>query len=220
MSGSCCLALVHGWGSDDQVWEPLRTLLPDMEIETFDLGFFGRPRRPEMASRERVIAVGHSLGFLWLLHERPWGWRALISIGGFSRFTRAPDFPEGVEDRILSRMTARLREDPARVVEEFRERCGCPGHGLPPHLDTERLGQGLGWLAEWDERDALAAERCPVLALFAYDDAVVPPMLSERVFASRRSTVVGRSDHGGHALPVTRPEWCAERIRWFAETLP
>lgn len=220
MSGSCCLALVHGWGSDDEVWEPLRALLPDMEIETFDLGFFGRPRRPELASHERVVAVGHSLGFLWLLHERPCGWRALISIGGFSRFTRAPDFPEGVEDRILSRMMARLQEEPARVVEEFRERCGCPGHEVPARLDTKRLGEGLGWLSEWDERDALAAERCPVLALFARDDGVVPPALSERVFASRPSTLVGRSDRGGHALPVSRPEWCAERIRKFLEAVP
>jgi pimeloyl-[acyl-carrier protein] methyl ester esterase len=214
-----CLALVHGWGSDAEVWKPLLKELSGLDAVTFDLGFFGRPRLPSLARRADVIAVGHSLGFLWLLHERPFAWRALVSICGFPRFTRGPDFPLGVAPRVLERMAAKLPKDPASVVAEFRRRCGCP---LPPRtrrVDAARLGEGLSWLARWDERAALDAERTPVLALFARDDDVVPPALSSQVFEDREGVTAASAASGGHALPLTRPAWCATQMRKFLEAL-
>lgn len=219
MTAAPRLALVHGWGTDSEMWAPILQELSGLDAVTFDLGFFGRPRLPRLGRRGDVIAVGHSLGFLWLLHERPFAWRAMVSICGFSRFTRGPDFPVGVAPRVIERMAAKLPRDPASVVAEFRRRCGCPALERTRRMDAARLGEGLSWLARWDERATLDAEPAPVLALFARDDQVVPEALSMRVFEDREGVSVASSADGGHALPLTRPAWCAARIKTFVEAI-
>ena len=42
-----------------------------------------------------------------------------------------------------------------------------------------RLDEGLDWLMHWDARRAKQALTCPVLALAARDDPIVPPAMSE-----------------------------------------
>jgi pimeloyl-[acyl-carrier protein] methyl ester esterase len=219
MTAPPSLVLVHGWGFDAEVWEPFRRALGGLATETVDLGFFGRPLRPALKGRGPVVAVGHSLGFLWLLSQRPFPWRALVSVAGMPRFTRAGDFSEGVAPRLVARMAARFAVEPAATLEDFRARCGCADGAPAEGMDVGRLGEGLRWLAEWDARPALADEAAPVLALAAEDDAIVPPALSEAVFGGRSGTVLHRTGKGGHALPVTRPEWCAAHVRAFVEDL-
>lgn len=209
------LVLVHGWGFDARVWDPLRRALGGLRTQTVDLGFFGRARDPDPGGGEDVVAVGHSLGFLWLLRRRPVRWRALVSIAGIPRFTRAPDYDHGVDPRVLARMRARLGRAPAATLADFRARAGAPDGQALTGVDAARLADGLAWLAEWDARGELAADGAPLLALAAADDAIVPMRLSEAVFAARPGTAWRRASHGGHALPLSRPEWCAEEIRAF-----
>lgn len=217
------LVLVHGWGFDAEAWRPLERALGGLETQVVDLGFFGRPRMPAFDNSKPLVAVGHSLGFLWLLRERPFPWRALVSIAGMPRFTRGPDYPHGVGARLLLRMRARFAREPAATWRDFLARCGCPleagGKRGASEMDVDRLDEGLSWLAEWDERRALAREGAPLLALAAADDAILPAALSEAVFAERPGTAFHRADAGGHGLPVTRTDWCAARVRAFLESL-
>lgn len=214
-----CLVLVHGWGFDAEVWRPFRRALTGLEAETVDLGFFGRPRAPALDGRGPLVAVGHSLGFLWLLRQRPFPWRALVSIAGMPRFTRTEDFRQGVAPRVVARMAERFAAEPSATLADFRARCGLADALAADGMDLDRLGEGLRWLAEWDARPALAEDSGPLLALAAEDDAIVPLGLSEAAFAGRPGTAFHRSADGGHALPVTRPEWCAAHVRAFLEGL-
>lgn len=211
------LVFVHGWGFDRTLWQGLRDALPEFETDAADLGFFGRPRAAE-ANGEAVIAVGHSLGLLWLLHERPFPWRALVSISGMPRFTKGPDYRFGTGARVLDAMIARFEKEPAATLEDFFGYCGL-NVAPAPNADTERLYEGLLWLKSWDARDQLAAERVPVLALYSQDDAVVPEHLSADLFANRPGTSHAVTEAGGHVLPLTRMDWCAENIRAFARGL-
>src|ERR1700678_1304116 len=97
------LLLIHGWGSDAGFWAPLQSVL-DCDALAWDLGFFGHPEQAPLPAGRPVMAVGHSFGVLWLLHHRPAAWRALVSIHGFSCFTRRETFPVGVAARPLQRM--------------------------------------------------------------------------------------------------------------------
>jgi pimeloyl-[acyl-carrier protein] methyl ester esterase len=210
------LVFVHGWGFDSSLWESVREELRDLECETLDLGFYGRPAaaRPN----GRTVAIGHSLGFLWLLHERPFPWRALVSISGMPRFTKAADYRCGVAARLLDSMIARFAGAPQATLDDFFARCGTTA-AAPDGADCRRLAEALLWLKDWDARDSLAAERVPLLALYAADDEIVPKELSEDVFASRPETVLGASPGGGHALPLSRPKWVASHIREFVGRL-
>ena len=135
-----------------------------------------------------------------------------MAINGFTRFTAAPDFPHGVPDRLLTRMLARLAADPAAGVAEFRARCG----GVPDQagpLRPDRLHDGLLRLREQDARCRLRSSGLRVLALAGGLDRIATPAMTRDCFDA--ATTRWRPA-GGHLLPLTDPDWCAEQLRAFA----
>ncbi len=211
------LVLVHGWGFDAKVWDPLCDLLGDTVTRVHDLGFFGHPMTAHPDAGTPVIAVGHSLGFMWLLRQRPFPWDALVSICGMPRFVSATDYPLGVAPRLLERMAARMKREPQATVDDFRHRCGVGT--APEGLDGLRLNEGLDWLRQWDLRDHLAAETVPLLALGGEEDAVVPWALTEGIYGGRPETTLHCAPRGDHGLPQTQPQWCAEHLRALVSRL-
>lgn len=207
------LLLVHGWGFDAAFWKPLQAALPDLDSVAWDLGFRGPPVTPALPADRPIIAVGHSLGFLWLLQERPCRWDKLVAINGFPRFTKTEDFPAGVPSRLLDRMIGKLAGAPAAVTQDFLTRCGLDPAAYPMDeatLNAERLGWGLNGLAQWDQR-----QNCrPDLVLAGRDDPIVSAAMTEAAFASPS---VEWQD-GGHLLPLTAPDWCAARLRGLLES--
>lgn len=197
------IVLVHGWGFDASVWDGVRAALGCDDVATVDLGFFGGPATP--LPEAVTLAVGHSLGCLWLLAERPDLADRLVAVNGFSRFTAAPDFAEGVPPRMVERMARRLGEAPAEVVDTFRARCGAgPAAGTP---DTARLAWGLDLLLSGDARPAR-----PRLALAGTNDPIVPPAMTTAAFGAGVRWL-----DGGHLLPLTHPQAVASAI---VEALP
>ncbi|MEO5335965.1 MAG: alpha/beta hydrolase [Magnetospirillum sp. WYHS-4] len=192
---------VHGWAFGAGFWLPLVHALPEAEFHCIDLGFRGAPLVPDLPSDgRRVVAMGHSLGALWLLTERPFRWDAFVGINAFGRFTDA------VAPRVLERMGRRLEDDAFRVVGDFLALCGCTDR--PMRLDVPRLGEGLHWLRDRDARRALDNDPAPALFLAARDDPLVPPAALGFPEGKARW-----SETGGHLLPRTRPEWCAAVIK-------
>jgi pimeloyl-[acyl-carrier protein] methyl ester esterase len=179
-----------------------------------DLGFIKGGSPSVTAWPSDAIAVGHSLGLLWLLHQaREEGrapFRALISIQGFDRFC-----PHIAPSRVAG-MRRGLRRDPAQTLEAFWRGCGTEPFAPPGTLNVGRLDQGLGWLMDWDETVTRAKLACPVLALAARDDAVVPAAMSEAIWGADK---IHWSDTGGHVLPLKHPEWCANHVLDFAHAL-
>lgn len=202
---------VHGWGFHAGIWASLIERLPDAKVTLIDLGFVaggpeGSPDWPEDA-----IAVGHSLGVLWLLKEAGARFKGLVSIQGFDRF--CPHVP-------LSRVSALKRglaRDPGGTLQAFWHSCGAPDFAEPASLNTGRLDEGLNWLMHWDARAARESLECPTLILAAEDDPIVPPAMSEAVWG--KENIVWSPD-GGHVLPLRHPRWCAHHVAEFAHSLP
>jgi pimeloyl-[acyl-carrier protein] methyl ester esterase len=90
------------------------------------------------------------------------------------------------------------------------------GAPLPQGVgNATHLAQGLDWLQEWDARATLAALRVPVLALHSRGDVIVPAALAQASFGE----AIEWHDGGSHLLPLTAPQWCAEKIKFFAAAL-
>jgi pimeloyl-[acyl-carrier protein] methyl ester esterase len=196
------LVLLHGWGYDASFWTPLReSLAPESETLAWDLGYFGAESMP--APGREAYAIGHSFGVLWFLRHRPFAWRGLVSINGFSRFSAGADFSDGVPLTQLSRLRASVADNAQEALTGFRQRSGDP-IPLPSAPDRKRLLDGLDHLRIWDERPSQ-----PDLILCGESDKVVPPALSRASFAA--GTI--QWHEGGHLLPQQDPEWCADRIR-------
>jgi pimeloyl-[acyl-carrier protein] methyl ester esterase len=206
--------LVHGWGFNPAIWRDLTGYMRNSAVSFVDLGFIeGGPPSVSVWPSE-AIAVGHSLGVLWLLHraeeEGRAPFRGLVSIQGFDRF--CPHIPPS---RVAG-MRRGLRRDAYQTVEAFWRGCGTERFASLEALNVERLDEGLRWLMEWDETKARAELTCPTLVLAARDDAVVPQGMSEAIW---RSGNILWSETGGHVLPLKRPEWCANHVLDFAHAL-
>jgi pimeloyl-[acyl-carrier protein] methyl ester esterase len=205
---SVSLVFVHGWGFDGSFWDGLRDALSEFPSVTIDLGFLGSqnnppaPSKPSMPSMPSMpigpcVAIGHSLGFLWLLKNRPVDWHGLISINGFARFPSPGP---------LARMTQSFDLTPDETTHDFLKSCGLIK--MPQDLNTPRLREGLNWLADWDQTAALTSQSVPVQALWGTKD----PIIGGNAF-SGLSNVAHRSYDGGHLLPLTATRWCAKHIR-------
>ncbi len=205
--------LVQGWGFNGRLWADLAAHLPAAKISFVDLGFVaGGPEAqagwPEDA--DDAIAIGHSLGVLWLLkHGAPF--KALVSVQGFDRY--CPHVPPV---RVAALKRGLARNAPETLLAFWRS-CGAPDFAEAEALNVARLDEGLDWLMHWDAEGAKKSVRCPILTLAARDDVIVPPDMSEAVWGAE---TIHWSPDGGHVLPLRHPEWCARHVREFAQSLP
>ena len=201
--------LVHGWGFHAGLWDEFISHLPDADIARVDLGFIKCGPGGVSDWPEDSIAIGHSLGLLWLLKQGQGRFRALVSIQGFDCFScHIP------KSRVLG-VQRTLKRDADATLRSFWQACGTEPFASKDALNVEALGKGLDWLADWDARGEREALTCPTLALASLDDSIVPPSMSETIW---NGDVIW-SEVGGHALPLARPDWCASQVIDFAHAI-
>ncbi len=202
--------LVHGWGFHAGIWTDFVGHLEGADAYLVDLGFVSGGPKGETNWPRDAIAVGHSLGLLWLLARGGGQFRALVSVQGFDCFCCH------VAPSRLAALKRGIEREPYATVEAFWRSCGAPDFAPPEALDVPRLHEGLDWLMHWDARDVKEGLECPVLALAARDDAIVPTAMSEQIW--RQGPIW--SPDGGHVLPLRHPQWCARHVLEFADSLP
>lgn len=205
------LVFVHGWGYGPDLWKDVRNLLAEEAPEAVDLGYFASPHLPAAEGGFRV-AIGHSLGALWLLARAPFRFDRLVAINGFPRFVADEASPSAVPARTLERMRKRFAASPAEVLADFRARCGDMSPP-PAALRSESLAEGLGWLAGDDGRAGLAKRIDRTWALAAKGDAIVPRAMTAEAFAALPEGRMRWLENGNHLLPLTHPAECAALIR-------
>ncbi|MEO5349835.1 MAG: hypothetical protein H7836_09325 [Magnetococcus sp. YQC-3] len=76
-------------------------------------------------------------------------------------------------------------------------------------VDPAPLIEGLHWLESWDERPVLSNWHKPLRVLSSLDDQIVSPDMTRACFGDAKWL-----ESGGHLLPLTKPEACAELITW------
>lgn len=206
------IVLVHGWGLHGGLWTPLIERLEGHDPYVVDLGFLREGVKGTGEMPPGSLCIGHSFGAMWLLKHGPRPMKGFVSIAGFDCFHRHA--PAGV----IPAMKEGLRTDPQAQMRRFWRACGLGDEGVGGVIDPVPLIAGLDWLATWDaskERETLDA---PVLALAAEDDQIVRKEMAHAVWGDGKADLRWRPA-GGHALPVTEPDWCAREIKSFIDGL-
>jgi pimeloyl-[acyl-carrier protein] methyl ester esterase len=203
--------LVHGWGFHAGIFADFVAHLDGAEVVFVDLGFVAGGPKGKTEWPSGAVAVGHSLGLLWLLQQGGGRFKGLVSIQGFDCFCCH------VAPSRIAALKRGLERDPGGTLQAFWRSCGAAGFALPEALNVARLDEGLDWLMHWDARRAKDELACPILALAARDDPIVPASMSEAIW---KDTRIEWSQDGGHVLPLRHPRWCARHVLEFANALP
>ena len=202
--------LVHGWGFHAGIWADVVTHLGPVEVTFVDLGFVSGGPKGKNEWPQDSIAIGHSLGLLWLLQQGR-SFKGVVSVQGFDCFCCH------VPQSRVAALKRGLERDAGATLQAFWRSCGAAGFALPEALNVSRLDEGLDWLMHWDARPAKQQLDCPMLALAARDDPIVPPAMTEAIW---NDTHIEWSRDGGHVLPLRHPRWCARHVLEFAHALP
>lgn len=217
MRNKPCLLLVHGWGFSASFWQKMQDNLPyDVTVYGFDLDFIEDEAKQVvdlqaiLAEQENIVAVGHSLGFLYLLQHFPLKFRHYIGINSFARFSRSEDFTSGISTRVLDRMAKGLEKDGQKVLKDFYQQCGCSVPVLSK-VNLESLRKGLEILKSGDERQSIPVIKDRLTIIASIQDPVVSAEMTRDSFEN--NVTIHWIKDNQHVLPLTHSEQCAELIK-------
>lgn len=236
MSHNVNLTLLHGWGVDSRIWQPLTPHWPeDVRVTTPSWpGYFSSscadsaatPDPSSLAATASAMAaplpqdsvwVGWSLGGLLAVavtdHLPPP--KGIVLLGTGARFCS----PDGVTPKALAEFTHAFERSPAAAWRHFLrwQSSGEPEPrealkrlhallGKAPPADTATLATGLGLLKTLDNRERLNTLPFPVATLAGEND----PFISRP--PAVETVLNERLAHAGHCPMVSRPAALAEAL--------
>ena len=203
------VVFVHGWGEDCSLWNDVQKYLScDHFMPHFvDMGFFHKPIDLEDTP---AIYITHSMGTPWVLKHKK-NILGLMTINGFTYFTKTDQRHAGVDKRVLLRMLRQFKSSPHQVLRDFMLNAGLENYNAPNSMDEHLLLDGLEFLLECDVRDQYAQLAIPRLHLASSDDAIVSQELSESSFG--RDIFWYKNAH--HVLPLSHPQEIAGKLTHF-----
>jgi malonyl-CoA O-methyltransferase len=238
------LVLLHGWGSNREVWRPLLCALRNWaDITLLDLPGCAPGDEPGSApalssllegifdcSPQQAVYVGWSLGgqlAMALALIAPQRVTAVVTICSNPAFIATQDWP-GMDREVFGEFRTRARENPTAALGRF-DALQVTGASRPRQLlrDLQRLGRspaasqllaGLDWLETLDHRESLRSVPSPQLHLLAEADALVPVSVARCIEA--RLTNVSSAEvrllpNTSHLAPLEAPWEIAGEVRSF-----
>ena len=235
------LVLLHGWGVNRCVWQPLTAILSEhFTLHVLDLAGYGENRdMPPTYSIdtladsvcERVpdgaIWLGWSLGGMVTLRAAilwPEKMARLILVGTTPRFVTEDDWVYGVAPTILNQFYEHLKHDYHEALLRFlllQASAAMSSRGLAKKV-SNRIGEcgepdplaldgGLQILRSADFRSDLELIEHPTTVIHGQDDRLSPPGAGQYL-AEKLPNATFKLVAGGHAPFITDPEGFCELV--------
>jgi pimeloyl-[acyl-carrier protein] methyl ester esterase len=202
------LVLLHGWGMNLRVFDPLRAALaPHFTVTALDLPGHGRSPWQDMPGNAQLLSrlaaqlprastlVGWSLGGqlgMQLAADPALAVQRLVLIASTPRFVCGTDWPHGLPDRTVHDFAAQLARDPEGTVGSFLElqvRGSAAGSAVLASLtralrehgsaQPAALAFGLGLLQQNDLRALARSLPVAALVIGGERDRVTPPQAAQ-----------------------------------------
>jgi pimeloyl-[acyl-carrier protein] methyl ester esterase len=198
------LVLIHGWGMNDGIWQPLIDILSKrFNVISFDLPGFADNRSIELSPysideisqlvsaeiKQPAYYLGWSLGGLIATHMAlnvPDRVKGLITVASSPCFLQKLQWP-GIKPEVLKSFHQQLKQDAAKTIEGFLK---IQAMGSPhirqdikvirnlvmqkPMASTNTLDKSLSLLETTDLREQLSHVQQPFLRLYGRLDSLVP----------------------------------------------
>jgi pimeloyl-[acyl-carrier protein] methyl ester esterase len=216
------LVLLHGWGWNSSIWEPLiPALSAHFQLYLVDLPGCGQSPFPTDYRIETIANLllsvappeakwlGWSLGGMiawWLAIHYPNRIKKLITVASSPRFIQDPNWP-GVSQQTLNKFARSLQYNQEKTLLDFLalqlRGSTLNSQELASHLTRypstpTGLEGGLQLLQQLDLRPDLPHINCPSTHIYGSLDALVPPQIATIVQTAApqsQCTLIKRSGH-------------------------
>lgn len=237
------LVLIHGWGMNAGVWQPVLSQLTDeWEITIIELPGHGESDIPEPnddlsewtqavlhAAPESALWLGWSLGAQIAINAAlaaPERVDAVVSVSGTPHFVARDGWSCGMQAELLDQFAENLFADPQRTMLRFlglqvrgaeseREILRQLRNGINqrPEADMEALRQGLKLLESVDLRQCLGQLEVPSTWLFGSKDTLVSASTANEVKRILPEASVQVIEGAGHAPFLSHAETVIKSMR-------
>jgi len=241
------LVLIHGWGMNAAVWQPLlEKLQPHYQVTCIDLPGHGQsPLSPDHVSLQdwatavlesvpdRAIWLGWSLGGLIALQAaliNPQKIRGLLMMTVTPCFAQRDDWQAAMPQKTLQQFAANLQADPQGTLMRFLalQVNGCDhsrellkqlkqSFAAKPAASNAALQAGLGFLQQADLRTGLKSLQVPLEWILGAKDTLVPGRLQQALHQLDRRIVVTLLESAGHVPFFSHSDECLQVLRRLAE---
>jgi len=239
------LVLLHGWGMNSTIWQPvLPSLAKNCRVTCIDLP--GHGRSPEMewppdqvidllldVAPSRAYWMGWSLGGMlaaMVAAKYPERVTGLITVSASPRFTQTNDWPSAMpEDQLLS-FVQELEQDPSTVLKRFialqflgayvdKQTIRRLQHEVGSQPASIRaLQQGFELLRLLDLREVFAGVQSPMLGLFGEHDRLVPARVARAIKTLNPSMQTHVFAQAGHAPFISHPTQFLGQVTSFVRS--
>ena len=243
------LVLLHGWGLNSGVWEPISHSLTDFfRVTMIDLPGFGRncDAMPEVYDLATIAAMvseyvpvhshllGWSLGGLVaqkIAIEQPSLLSSLMVLASTPKFAKEQNWP-GIKAPVLNAFEQQLERDFTKTLERFMA-IQAMGSSTAKHdikqIKTHiqhypipalaALRAGLNILSVSDLRHQLSTIKAPTLRMYGRLDSLVPLAALEAVAQLHPNSESYVFAHASHAPFISHPDEFVERVTAFVHSL-
>ena len=242
------LVLLHGWGLNSGVWEPVSHKLQTFcRVTMIDLPGFGRnaENMPDdylldevvdlvnEAIPDDAVLLGWSLGGLVaqrLALRYPQKVSKLVLVASSPKFQAESDWP-GIKPQVLQVFEQQLERDFSKTLDRFLaiQAMGSPSskHDIKtirhhvqqfPIPDERALRAGLKLLAEVDLRTFISESTIPTLRMYGRLDSLVPHKAVINIQQLDPNSECYTFAHASHAPFISHTEEFLTRLTSFIET--
>ena len=202
----------HGFGFDNNFWEPIAPYFSHEKCSFIDLGYFKNGIEPQYLYNQRIIGIGHSIGLSKLLSMYH-NFDYLIGLNSFINFLGSNQAIYEKRKKELQALRSSLLKDIDSTLRKFYFQCGaeelikCNDFS---NLDLDLILFDLQWLQK-----EYNLPEVPTLILSSDDDIIVPNAITSDNFSNqpwvKRDSIID----AGHALGFRKPAEVYEKIMSF-----
>ena len=239
------LVLIHGWGMNGAVWQPVVDKLSSQyRVHTVDLSGYGHSADLGSSDFDEMVAqvlaqapkksawLGWSLGGLIATQAAltaPDRVSQLITVASSPRFAAEKGW-RGIKPAVLSQFTEQLKEDFTLTVERFMalQAMGSPNAKQDikqvkqavfsrPSPNQAALATGLSILADIDLREVLSQLSMPVCRMYGRLDGLVPIKVALDMDALIPHSTKVVFEQASHAPFISHSDEFIAELRYFLE---
>lgn len=239
------LVLLHGWGMQSAIFQPLVAALQDkFRLTLIDLPGHGASgalpdcrleqyvEQLTAVAPEQAVWVGWSLGGMLataVAHACPERVKALVLLATSPRFVAAADWPHAMGEDVLAAFGASLQQDAAATIKRFLSLVawGSANQEVLRLLRKQILADGLPaqqglkcgmeLLSGLDLRHEFQKLPVPLMAIMGERDMLVPVAVMDDMQTLNNNLVAHVVAQAGHAPFLSHTVQCVQLLEGFLQ---